>query len=74
MVLRHSGAEQSWQILKDAFHRALELSVPKYKKSDKKGKTPARGNYTGSGSCDRYLEKSIGMLAGCVRSEGPRHS
>jgi len=41
MVLRDSGANQSWQIFKDAFHRAQELSVPRCKESDKEGKRPA---------------------------------
>jgi len=40
-VLRNRGTEQSWQILKDTFHRAQELSVPRYKKSGKKGKRQA---------------------------------
>jgi len=31
-VLRARGAERSWQIFKDAFHRAQELSVPRCKK------------------------------------------
>jgi len=31
-ALRDEGAEQSWQIFKDAFHRAQELSVPRCKK------------------------------------------
>ncbi|KAK4816396.1 hypothetical protein QYF61_016713 [Mycteria americana] len=35
------GAEQSWQIFKDAFHRAQELSIPRCKKSGKEGKRPA---------------------------------
>ncbi|PKU36007.1 nedd4-binding protein 2-like 2 [Limosa lapponica baueri] len=41
MVLRDKGAEQSWQIFKDAFHRAQELSIPRCKKSSKKRKRPA---------------------------------
>ena len=41
MVLRDRGEEQSWQIFKDVFHRAQELSVPRCKKSGKEGKTPA---------------------------------
>jgi len=40
MVLRDRGAEQSWKIFKDIFHRAQELSVPRCKKSGKEGKTP----------------------------------
>ncbi|KFZ68978.1 hypothetical protein N338_01487, partial [Podiceps cristatus] len=40
-ALRDKGAEQSWQIFKDAFHRVQELSVPKCKKSGKAGKRPA---------------------------------
>jgi len=41
MVLRGRGPEQSWQIFKDVFHRAQELSVPRCKKSGKEGKRPA---------------------------------
>ncbi|KFQ62882.1 hypothetical protein N334_11525, partial [Pelecanus crispus] len=41
MVRRGRGMEQSWQIFKDTFHRAQELSVPKCKKSGKEGKRPA---------------------------------
>ncbi|KFQ01311.1 hypothetical protein N330_00721, partial [Leptosomus discolor] len=37
-ALRDKGAEQSWQIFKDAFHRAQELSIPA---SKKEGKRPA---------------------------------
>ncbi|KFZ63214.1 hypothetical protein N338_03891, partial [Podiceps cristatus] len=37
-ALRDKGAEQSWQIFKDAFHSAQELSIPRCKKSGKKGK------------------------------------
>jgi len=66
IVLRDRGAEQSWHIFKNAFHRVQELSVPRYKKSGKEGKGPARGNFTGSGSRDRYPGKSIGMLPSCV--------
>jgi len=40
-VLRDRGAEQSWQIFKDTFHRAQELSVPRSKKSGKEEKRPA---------------------------------
>ncbi|KFQ62135.1 hypothetical protein N334_11299, partial [Pelecanus crispus] len=40
-VLRDRGTEQSWQIFKDTFHRAQELSVPMCKKSGKEGKRPA---------------------------------
>jgi len=40
-VLRDRGAEQSWQVFKDAFHRAQELSVPTCKKAGKEGKRPA---------------------------------
>jgi len=32
------GAERSWQIFKDVFHRAQELSAPSCKKLDKEGK------------------------------------
>jgi len=31
-TLVDTGAEQSWQIFKDAFHRAQELLIPRYKK------------------------------------------
>jgi len=41
MVLRDRGAEQSWKIFKNAFHRAQELSVLRCKKSGKQGKRPA---------------------------------
>jgi len=41
MFPRDKGAEQSWQIVKDAFHREQVLSVPRCKKSGKKGKRPA---------------------------------
>jgi len=37
-ALRDRGVEQSWQIFKDAFHRAQKLSVPRCKKSGKQGK------------------------------------
>ena len=37
-ALRDKGAEQSWQIFKDAFQRAQKLSIPSYKKSGKDGK------------------------------------
>ncbi|KFQ50610.1 hypothetical protein N334_03009, partial [Pelecanus crispus] len=40
-IVRDRGTEQSWQIFKDTFHRAQELSVPKGKKSGKEGKRPA---------------------------------
>ena len=40
-ALRDKGAAQSWQIFKDAFHRAQELSVPRCRKSRKEGKRPA---------------------------------
>lgn len=32
-------AEQSWQILKDSFHRAQELSIPEPEKLGREGKT-----------------------------------
>ena len=40
-VLRDREAEQSWQIFKDAFHRAQELPVSRCKNSGKEGKRPA---------------------------------
>ncbi|KFW11305.1 hypothetical protein N327_10989, partial [Fulmarus glacialis] len=40
-ALRDEGAEQNWQIFKDAFRRAQELSIPSYKESGKEGKRPA---------------------------------
>ncbi|KFW92656.1 hypothetical protein N336_07629, partial [Phalacrocorax carbo] len=41
MVLRDKGTEESWQIFKDAVHKAQELSVPRCKKSGKQGERPA---------------------------------
>ncbi|PKU29020.1 nedd4-binding protein 2-like 2 [Limosa lapponica baueri] len=41
VVLRDKGAEQSWQIFKDTFHRAQKLSISRCKKSSKKGKRQA---------------------------------
>ena len=40
-ALRDKGAEQSWQIFKDAFHRMQELLIPRCEKSGKEGKRPA---------------------------------
>ena len=40
-VLSDTGAEQSWQIFKDAFHRAQEFSVSRSKESSEEGKRPA---------------------------------
>ena len=40
-VLMGKGAEQSWQIFKEAFFRVQELSIPRCSKSGKKGKRPA---------------------------------
>ncbi|KFU97058.1 hypothetical protein N339_06908, partial [Pterocles gutturalis] len=40
-ALRDKRTEQSWQIFKDAFRSAQELSVPWCKKSGKIGKRPA---------------------------------
>ncbi|KFP65292.1 hypothetical protein N322_12895, partial [Cariama cristata] len=40
-ALRDNRAEQSWQIFKDAFHRAQKLLIPRCKKSGKEGKRPA---------------------------------
>ncbi|KAK4821003.1 hypothetical protein QYF61_010734 [Mycteria americana] len=40
-VFRDRGAQQSWQIFKDAFHKAQELLVPRCRKSGKEGKRPA---------------------------------
>jgi len=37
-ALRNKGAEQSYQIFKDIFLRAQELSFPMYKKLDKEGR------------------------------------
>ncbi|KFV15714.1 hypothetical protein N339_02762, partial [Pterocles gutturalis] len=39
-ALRDKEAEQSWQIFKDAFHSAQDLSIPRCKKSGKIGKRP----------------------------------
>ncbi|KFR00948.1 hypothetical protein Y956_13862, partial [Nipponia nippon] len=38
MTLRDKGGQQSWQIFKDTFHRAQEVSIPRCKKSGKEGK------------------------------------
>ncbi|KFQ81143.1 hypothetical protein N335_03187, partial [Phaethon lepturus] len=40
-ALRDKGAEQSWQIFKDTFHRAQELFIPRCKKLGNEGKRPA---------------------------------
>jgi len=40
-VLRDRGTEQSWQVFKDVFHRAQDLSIPKCKKSGRERKRPA---------------------------------
>ncbi|KFQ63524.1 hypothetical protein N334_07076, partial [Pelecanus crispus] len=40
-ALRDKGAEQSWQMFKDAFHKAQEPSIPRCKKSGKEGRRPA---------------------------------
>ncbi|KAK4821784.1 hypothetical protein QYF61_002200 [Mycteria americana] len=40
-ALRDKGAEQSWQIFKDTFHRVEELSICTCKKSGKEGKRSA---------------------------------
>ncbi|KFQ53833.1 hypothetical protein N334_03108, partial [Pelecanus crispus] len=40
-VLGDRGREQSWQIFKDTFHSAQELSVRKCKTAGKEGKRPA---------------------------------
>jgi len=37
-ALSDRGAEKSWQIFKDSFHRAQKLSVPRCKKSGKEEK------------------------------------
>jgi len=37
-TLRDKGAEQSWQIFKDAAQKAQELSIPRCKKPGKEGK------------------------------------
>jgi len=37
-ALGDKGAEQSWQIFKDTFHKAQELSIPRCKKSGKEGR------------------------------------
>jgi len=38
MALRNKGAEQCWQIFKDAFQRAQELLISRCKKSGKEDK------------------------------------
>jgi len=40
-VLRERGTQQSWQMFKETFCRAQELSVPRCNKSGKEGKRPA---------------------------------
>ena len=40
-VLKSEVVEQSWQIFKEAFLRAQELSIPRCRKSGKEGKRPA---------------------------------
>jgi len=40
-ALRDRGAEQRWQICKDAFHRVQELSIPSCKKPGREGTRPA---------------------------------
>ena len=40
-ALRDKGAEQSWQLFKDIFLKAQELSIPICKKSGKNGRIPA---------------------------------
>jgi len=40
-ALRDKRAKQSWQIFKDAFHTAQDLSIPRCKKSGKESKRPA---------------------------------
>ncbi|KFZ65688.1 hypothetical protein N338_12981, partial [Podiceps cristatus] len=40
-VHRDKGAEQSWQIFKEAFHRVQKFLIPGCKKSGKEGKRPA---------------------------------
>ena len=37
-ALKHKGAEQSWQIFKEAFLRAQEISIPRCRKPGKEGK------------------------------------
>jgi len=78
MVLRDREAEQSYQIFKDTFHRAQDLSVPMCKKSGKEGKRPAwqsrdllvklkgKRELHRQWKQDRFLGKSIGMLPGYV--------
>ena len=39
-VLMGKGVEQSWQIVKEAFFKAQELSIHRYSKSRKEGKRP----------------------------------
>ena len=39
------GARQIWQIFKEAFFRAQELSIPRYRKSGKEGKRLAWLNW-----------------------------
>jgi len=45
MVFMGKGAEQSWQIFKEAFLRVQELSIHRYRKSGKESKRPAWLNW-----------------------------
>jgi len=82
------SAEQRWQIFKETFLRAQELSMLRCKSQEGKARDQhgwtricwsnwrARRECTGSGSRDRYWGKSERKLLGCVgmRSRNPRPS
>jgi len=83
-VLRDKGAEQSWQIFRDAFHRAKELLMPRCNKSGKEGKRPAWLSQELLVKLKDKKEmqkqwkqgKSIGTLPSCVGMDSarPRHT
>lgn len=72
-----AGMEQSWQILKCAFHRVQELSVPICKKPGKErqawlskdllAKLKDKKEIHRQGSRKRYPGKSMGTLLSCDR-------
>jgi len=68
MVLRDMGAERSWQIFKDSFHKAQELCTPRCKKISKgrqeTGMAESRpaGQTKGQEGTAQALEAGTGML------------
>ncbi|KAM6317421.1 uncharacterized protein O3Q21_008449 [Podargus strigoides] len=66
-ALKDKGAEQSWLIFKEAFHRAQELSIPRCKKLGKEGKRPAwllrpAGQSKRQDGTPRAVEAGTGIL------------